>query len=87
MLNPFKKFTHKQLRDTLLVFWLFTLISGKKIWKATPDLQAQFLNEIGIVSVCSILPFLLWGEGAILLSLPMLTYLSFRWRRKLKSIG
>ena len=77
----FDKLSEKQMQNTLKVFWIFLIIPGSKILSTSRSNQNEFFNEIGFISFVFVLLGLLLGEGVIIFSLPILTYMSFKWRR------
>jgi len=81
-LNPFSRMSDRQIRNTIKVFWIFLLISGTGTHKASRALQNRYLYELFNTSCIGVLFMFVFGEGGVLLILPVLTYLAFRWRRK-----
>ncbi|EJL6492324.1 hypothetical protein R7D97_25545 [Vibrio sp. Vb5031] len=74
------------INQALRVLWPCKVISGLKINNASTELKARFLDEV-TVSAMAFLALGFWlGQGTVLFTLPVFTYLGFRWRRKLNSI-
>lgn len=74
------------INQALRVLWPCKVISGLKISNASTELKAQFLDEVTVSAMVFLALGFLLGQGIILFTLPVFTYLGFRWRRKLKLI-
>ncbi len=75
-----RKLTEAQLNNIFLVCWPLLALTGRGIKKAPYDLQDKFLKEFMLTLSPVLLFALLISDLSLLLVLPILVFLRFRWK-------